>query len=69
MITKGFLNYVLDATADALSTFTLPGQKSQDARAKELADRRNKLNLQQYDKIVKDNFELTIMLLKLIQMI
>lgn len=53
---KGFLNYVLDATADALSTFTLPGQKSQDARAKELADRRNKLNLQQYDKIVKDNF-------------
>lgn len=53
---KGFFNYVLDATADALSTFTLPGQKSQDARAKELADRRNKLNLQQYDKIVKDNF-------------
>lgn len=53
---KGFLGYVLDATADALSTFTLPGQKSQDARAKELADRRNKLNLQQYDKIVKDNF-------------
>ena len=53
---KGFLNYVLDATADALSTFTLPGQKSQDARAKELADRRNKLNLQQYNKIVKDNF-------------
>ena len=53
---KGFLNYVLDATADALSSFTLPGQKSQDARAKELADRRNKLNLQQYNKIVKDNF-------------
>lgn len=53
---KGFFNYVLNATADALSTFTLPGQKSQDARAKELADRRNKLNLQQYDKIVKDNF-------------
>ena len=53
---KGFFNYVLDATADALSSFTLPGQKSQDARAKELADRRNKLNLQQYDKIVKDNF-------------
>lgn len=53
---KGFLNYVLDATTDALSSFTLPGQKSQDARAKELADRRNKLNLQQYNKIVKDNF-------------
>lgn len=53
---KGFFNYILDATADALSTFTLPGQKSQDARAKELADRRNKLNVQQYDKIVKDNF-------------
>ena len=53
---KGFLNYVLDATVDALSSFTLPGQKSKDARAKELADRRNKLNLQQYNKIVKDNF-------------
>ena len=53
---KGFFNYILDATADALSSFTLPGQKSQEAREKELADRRNKLDLQQYNKIVKDNF-------------
>ena len=50
---KGFLNYVLDATADALSTWTLPGQPDPTKR---LQDRRNKLNLQQYDKIVKDNF-------------
>lgn len=53
---KGFFGYVLDATADALSSFTLPGQKPQEVRARELADRRNKLNLQQYNKIVKDNF-------------
>lgn len=50
---KGFLNYVLDATADALSTWTLPGQPDPTKR---LQERRNKLNLQQYDKIVKDNF-------------
>lgn len=50
---KGFLNYVLDATADALNTWTLPGQPDPTKR---LTERRNKLNLQQYDKIVKDNF-------------
>ncbi len=50
------------------NTFTLPGRKSQDARAK-LADRRNKLNLQQYDKIVKDNFGTDDNATKAIQMI
>lgn len=53
---RSFLGFIGDAMADALSTITLPGQKDSRSRARELAERRNQINLKQYDQIVKDNF-------------